>query len=394
MNEDFLENAIEKAFKRKIDKPDEYENVIRNALNNKQKLQVEKGIIGFKKVACLLVVLLLATSCIFIKDISAFIGKYLLKINSNEGIQEAIDNGYIQEVDMQYVNSKGVNIKIKEVLMDDFNLLILFNIEISEIESIESIYNIKIDNLVITDENDNVIVLKLENSSKYKEFYEQRNIETTSNNIACNNGAFYGEIVTRNDKSLEYKYITHSEKFPKSRELNISFDKIILESKNSNETTIIEGKWNFELVLPEKMYNRETIVYNATECNKDNIIVTKAQVSNTEMKIELITEWGEPVYTERDSEEEKNKKIEDFFNKSHSLSSILIQNEYVVNEKGIKYYPVINDNDGNGGYNKMLNGKLKYWQTFELTKYDATDELKVVIEMQGEKVEIKLQNKI
>ena len=229
----------------------------------------------------------------------SIINNYLLKRNSNQGILEAIDNGYIKEVDMKKVNSNGVNIKVKEILMDDFNLLILFNVELPELDSVDSISYIEFSNFVITDEQDNVIALTLENPEKYEEFYRQRNIETRTKNIAYNKGAYYSEIITKYDKNIEYKYWTYSENFPRSKKLNISFDKIKIYSKKTEENILVEGNWNIKVDLSENMYNRENVLYTVQSCNKDDIIVTKAQVSNTEMKLELTTKWGDPVFTEK-----------------------------------------------------------------------------------------------
>ena len=134
------------------------------------------------------------------------------------------------------------------------------------------------------------------------------------------------------------------------------------------------------------------MIYRVKSCSKDDLIVTKAEISNTAMKIEWTTRWGDPVYTSRDSEEEKQRKIEEFFNNTHSVRNILIQNEYVENSEGKRFYPTEN-NDGDGGYNQMFSGMLIHWQTFDLTKYNATDTLKVVFEFNGEKIIIELENK-
>lgn len=125
----------------------------------------------------------------------------------------------------------------------------------------------------------------------------------------------------------------------------------------------------------------------------EDISMVKVEVSNTETKIELITKWGEPVYTDKDSEEEKRRKIDEFFNKSHSIKEILIKDEYIENNKGERFYPVINSNDDNSGYNQMLDGTLRYWQTFNLTEYNATDTLKLVLNKQDKIIEINLRNK-
>ncbi len=391
MNEENFDKEIKKALSEEIEKPKSYEDIIKNTLNNQNNNTYYKYKKIIKKVACFILVIVLATSVIFAKDILAYI-RYLLKTNSSKGEQTAIDNGYIEEVNMKYINSNGVNVRVSEILMDDYNLSILFNIEIPETEGVESIYNVKLSNLIITDEQNNVLVLALENSERYEEFYKENNIQERNRNIAYNKGAYYGEIITSYGRTIEYKYMTYSEEFPKSKKINISFDKIVLSNKNSYDKTVIEGEWNIEVNLPEEMYNRETLIYNAKNSTED-ILITSAKVSNTATKIELITRWGDPVYTEKDSEEEKQRKIDEFFNKTHSVQNILIKNEYIENSNGEKFYPVVNSSYGNGGYNQMFNGMLKYWQTFNLTKYDATDNLKLVLEKQGEIIEIELENK-
>ena len=269
----------------------------------------------------------------------------------------------------------------------------MFYIEIPGIENIEEIYDVNFPNLVITDDKDNIIVAEFENTDKYHEFCKERNMEISYNNIAYSNGAFEGKVVSKFGNDIEYMYKTYSDNFPKSKKLIIDFDKIILSNKNSDEKTAMEGRWNLEVDLSKEMSNRENMIYSVKNCTRDDIVVTKAQVSNTAMKIELVTRWGEPVYTEKDSEEEKERKAEDFFNNTHSVRNIIIKNEYVENSNGERFYPVVNSSDGNGGYNQMLNGILRYWQTFDLTKYNATDTLKAVLEINGEEIVIELENK-
>lgn len=391
MKED-IDNKIKRAFTKKIDKPREYETIIKNALN-KEKINKNFYKIGIlKKVACFILLFILGTSIIFSKSILAFINDRL-KENSTKGVQDAIDNGYIQKVDMKYINSNGTKVKVTEILMDDYNLSMLFYIEVPEIENLEDIYNVNFSNLVITDEKDNIIVAELEDTDKYHEFCKERNMEISYNNIAYSNGAFEGKIISKFGEDIEYMYKTYSNNFPKSKKLIINFDKIILTNKNSNEKIAIEGSWNLEVDLPKTMYSRETMVYNVKDCTSDDIIVTKAQVSNTAMKFELVTRWGEPVYTEKDSKGEKNRKIEEFFNNTHSVRNIIIKDEYVENDKGEKFYPVKSSSDGNEGYNQMFSGMLRHWQTFDLTKYNSTDTLKVVFELNGKQIEIELERK-
>ena len=337
--EDNLDKKIRDAFIKEIDKPDEYKSIIKNALNKEKENHNKFKIL--KLVACFLLVTVLASSIIFSKDILAFIN-YLLRNDSREGIKKAIDNGYIQEVEMKYISSNGTNVKISEILMDDYNLSIIFDIEIPEIENIEDLYNIDFPNLIITDDENRFIVAEFESPERYEEFCKENNMKKLYNNIAYSNGAYEGKIVSKYDKNIEYMYTTYSDNFPKSKKLYINFNKIILKNRNTFEQTVVDGNWNLKVDLSGEIYNREKNVYSVKNCSRDDLVVTKAEVSNTAMKIEWITRWGDPVYSENDSEEEKQRKTEEFFNNTHSVKNILIQNEYAENSKGEKFYPVIN----------------------------------------------------
>ena len=176
MNEKDFDKEIKKAICKKIDKPQEYSNIIKNALiNSEPQNSYAKQMNIIKRVACFLLVIAFTTSIIFAKDIYAFVNKYILKTNSSDGIQRAIDNGYIQDVNMKYIDSNGVKVKVTEILMDDYNLSMMFYIEIPEIENIQEVYKVSFPNLIITDDQDNIIVAEFENTDKYHEFCKERN---------------------------------------------------------------------------------------------------------------------------------------------------------------------------------------------------------------------------
>lgn len=62
------------------------------------------------------------------------------------------------------------------------------------------------------------------------------------------------------------------------------------------------------------------------------------------------------------------------------LSSQLINQEssYVENENGEKFYPA-QSTSSDGGYSFNTDGKLIKWETFDLTKFNMTNKLKVVL---------------
>ena len=130
------------------------------------------------------------------------------------------------------------------------------------------------------------------------------------------------------------------------------------------------------------MYNRKSLIYTLDYCNDSNLKLISAEVSETGMRIECNTIWGEPVFSSKDSPEEVEKKKREFYDRPPSISDLLIQKEYVLNENGKIFYPA-HSSDGDGGYGQLHDGTLIYYQTFNLTASDATDNITIVLSKSG-----------
>lgn len=321
------------------------------------------------------------TGAVFAKEIVQFIEKIFA--NTSEGVNTAIQNGYIQNVDMNYIENAEVEMKVDNILMDDYNLNINFNINLQEEFSGDNIDRVMLGNLMITDENNNLIVFNFESSSRYEEYCRENNIEITYNNLAYSAGRGNFKLIEINDSNIICSYSNQSYEYPKSQELNISFDKIILSGTKLDEDKVIEGKWNIKIELDEEIRNRETIIYDLEYCNDSNLELIYAKVSKTGMLIKFKTIWGEPVYLDTDSEDEKNRKKQEFYDKPHSIRELLIKNNTVINEEGKMFYPPHNQ-EGNVEYGQLLDGTLIYVGHFNLTSYDASDTITVVLEKGGE----------
>lgn len=79
--------------------------------------------------------------------------------------------------------------------------------------------------------------------------------------------------------------------------------------------------------------------------------------------------------------------------KLNVLVSQLIKQEesYVENEKGERFYPS-QSAETDGGYSFNTDGKLHKWETFNLTKFEATENLKVVLTtIDNEQIIVELQ---
>lgn len=349
-------------------------------VRKKLKTRLIKRGIGIK-IASIILVLFAITGVVFAKEIVRFV-KHIF-INTSDGVESAIEKGYMQEVNMDYIQNNNIDIKVDYILMDDFNLDIMFNIGLKELKELSSI---KLNNIVISDENGNILLTEFNDRDKYLEFCRKNKIENTDNYIALGYYNYSSLTYDYQNSTYLYSYIVRSENFPKSKKLHIAFDEIVLFSGNIVNKEIlhsINGNFELDIDLDEKIYNRETLIYNLEYCNDNNLKLLNAAVSETGMKIGFQTIWGDPIYSNEDSPEEIERKKREFYDRPPSINDSMIKNEYVLNEDGKIFYPA-HSSEGDGGYGKLLDGSLVYWQTFDLTRTDATNNLTIVLYKGGD----------
>ena len=169
---------------------------------------------------------------------------------------------------------------------------------------------------------------------------------------------------------------------------------LFLQEDKSEENITLTGEWELTIDVPKEFYQSEKIVYQVKECNYPNIKSSKITVSETNTKFEMeIEEKAELPYEMTDDEETKERKINEYIEKQNQESfedyknRKKFKNEYIENEKGEEFYSTSSSME-NSGYSNNNKG-VKYWQTFTLTKYQATDELIVHITYQGDEIIIK-----
>lgn len=312
--------------------------------------------------------LVITSSFVFADDIKSFFHN-LFKYNVSSGVINAIDNGYVKKIDSNYITSNKVGIKADAVIMDDNTLNIAFNINLESVDDVSKIYNAYFPNLKIKDEQGRILFAEFLNNDEYKNYCKENNLDIDYKNISYSNGAYTADISNKQDNNFTLTYNINSDQFPKSKELYISFDKIILSDNattnpkvNSNINDNISGNWNLKIDLPEKFYNRTSLSYKMISSSDSNLKINKILISDTCMKFEMQT------------------KID--INRLELIDSVVpityIDHEYVENSNGKKFY-IQGKSDGDGGYSISKEGILHYWQTFTLNKNDATNKLKVVL---------------
>ena len=120
--------------------------------------------------------------------------------------------------------------------------------------------------------------------------------------------------------------------------------------------------------------------YQKTIIDKNLI---KAEVYQTGMKFDMMSMyWGNFEKWSNKTEEIRNKDVE-------ASQLINFEKSYVENEKGEKFYSSKSSYAGTG---LTTDGYLRFWNTFDLTQYDMTDKLKVVlITIDGNEITIELK---
>lgn len=394
-NYDEIDNILFDYFKEHQNVPQTIQQTIDNTLLVKNKNS--NLVINIKKFIISIIGLLTLTGgVVFAKDISNFIQYFF---GHNKGMDTAIQNGYIDTPSSDYVESNGTKVKINRFLMDDYNLNLDFSIKLGNTVNQNNILSMNFPDMIITDENNNILFCQDRNV--FNNYCNQYNLNLAwgnTNDSYINSGSNY--YIKSNEKNeINFIYNIYAENFPKSRKIHIKFNEIIIsenETLEQNNITL-RGDWNLEIDVPNTFNKSEEINYKVKNCSNKKINITNACVSATATKIKLqIEETPDLPYDLSDDEETKSKKIDEFIEKQNSqtyqeyMEQRKFKNEYIENEDGKKFYPT-KSTDQDGGYSNIDMKYLVHWQTFDLTKYDATNTLKIYFNYKGENVTVELE---
>lgn len=258
-NIDKLEERIK--FKIAISKIDDEENNI--AMNKNIKFKNKK--IGIAACACLV----LTTGVVFAKDFENYIKKIFN--NSTEAIDTAVENGYVQNENMDYVYDKDIGIKVDNLILDDLNLDISFTFETKK----ENIKSIRFDNFTITNDNNKVIY---RSEFKYAETLDEVPLY---NSLTWFNSPTKVTDTTFTD-SILFGLRPEIEDF-KELYFDIKSLKIIY---NDDTQEIIDGNWKFSVTINDEMRKNTNISYTLSEKN-EYVKSCNATLSATGLILEL-----------------------------------------------------------------------------------------------------------
>lgn len=266
-------------FKNDQEVPQRIHDAIYSAFDRRR--QKRKRISVLKRVAMIVISFgVMTTGIVFADDIINFITS--LFTNSTDGIESAVQNGYVQTVDMEYVYDNDIGVKVDNVILDDTNLDISF---IYNYQGNEKIDSLELYEYTIKDENDNILYELTDNTKNEFAFplYVSR----------------YNESVLIENNMYKDSIIYTSKDFPNIQNIQLEIRKFkLLHNENSN---IISGNWNIKINLDRKITNSNNEIYSVS--NNEYLNNSKIELTETALKIKLDfkTRLDEQIFNNREN---------------------------------------------------------------------------------------------
>lgn len=241
------------------------QNAIENAFKDKYK-EKSTTIMMLKRVAVFILCIGIVTATtVYAKDIINFITSIFT--NSNPGIDKAVDNGYVQNVDMDFITYNDVGIKVDYLLMDDHNLDISFVYKYYG--EIINLKNMKYANLTIKDEENNILCFISE--------------DITNTNVLATSVDSTSEQQFIDNTTIRDSLLVTSKEFPSCQTLYVEISKMTLAL--DEEIKNINGNWNFSINVDDKIVTRNSYEYSSTD--NPYIDTIKNSITATSLSIEL-----------------------------------------------------------------------------------------------------------
>lgn len=406
---DEIDNVISEYFKNSQNIPPIIEQGIRSALYTEKASKfyiIETIRKTIRKIIITITTLLtVGGGIVFANEI----GQWLDNIfNDRSGTTSAIDNGYISSPQMEYIESNKIDVKVENILMDDYNLNIKFNIRFNE-KDIKEINDIELAKMIIYDENSNILYCN--NEELFNKWASKNNInfkmyDFSEKNI--NSGLNYHiseKILKNNQLSVIYNLSSYNLPYPKSKSVNLNIAGIAFEIDFAKKYA--EGSWNMELDVPEKFFMREAILFNQKETSDERIEIIEAYAYDTgfNFKLKVEEKQKQQVIDENELWNKMEQEYIEYNNKQqdeciegehHYIGEVTeqymidfekmtqpLKNIYIENENGQKFY-ITKSTSENGVVDRTSNENyFTYTDTFDITKYDITNILKIYFQYEG-----------
>lgn len=276
------------------------------------------------------------------------------------GVKESETNGYTEHIDMNYIYQNDIGVKVDSIMVTDDQFEANLNFKFAEDMKVDPRYFEY--GFIVYDDNSQMYGCTIRNDRSSKIYgsqdYNYKYIECVLQELNVDYNKKEGVESARHCSMLGYGTINATEGniisnismesvigFPKSKKIyirifNIGFTMMDIE-ENNGEYSIADyedfrlsgnAEWIFEIELPERMYNRETIVLKPVK-DIPNLQIDKLTVTESKLVIKA-----------------KMDKDEEFTRRSENISA----NDW---EEYINNKVFITDDKGNI-YNRLPNSYM------------------------------------
>lgn len=307
--------------------------------NYKKILSKEKGVVSMKKrilnIAAIFLVIIIAgvlSTNIYAKIMWNIEFKDYRQLPSKEikgTLDELKEEGSAEVLNIDYLEQDGIGIKINSILLTDDCLDIDITSKFDEDIDVNSqTFSI---GYTIYDENKNIYQIHSrmhlgEKTSKFDNVtlftYEELGVEYDKKDVyalqLANNGGVTLEEINEEERTINMNITLRAkDKFPQSKKLYIQifdpgFSMIELGNENgktnmvnAEDFNLSNSKWLFEITVPEKFYDRNTIELKP-ESEISGIEFREITISETGMNLTFKSQaYDELIYKGKDMEHEK-----------------------------------------------------------------------------------------
>lgn len=322
-----------KQISEQIEPREEFMKNLKTNINKKIEERTIKHKYQLSKIAVVFFAVTLVSTGAFGKDFSSWISKIFS--NTDPSTQIAIEHGYIQNVEGEYIEHQGIGIKVNSIVIDDNKMNIVFDIKGN------------IDGKIMPNE---IYLADLNNKQEY-------DIE----NIKVLNSSYETEFnsIDKNNHTLIVNISNIDSKFKEVKKIQFILDKLYI-IQNNNLNNCIDAKWKFSIDVDNNIFKNSLANVNKYVISENEYLENyEINMTNTGLNVEL-------------------QFKENLFEKLVELDrkDIILLKEY--NEEYLCK-----------DFSQISNNSIKI--TFPITKYENLNNFNILLKLQNENIIFNIQ---
>lgn len=195
-------------------------------------------------------------------------------------ISNAITDGYVENLNMEYIYSDEIGLKINSFCMSYNDINIVFDFKLSDKIKLEQ-ENLEYAYIIYNENNEVYHVEKGTNTNLIKEFIKNSDVKLKNNDIEPHFIMGQNMYITKNDSNIIISTLMSAKDyFPKAKKLYIKVVGVGYKDTKGNYKSLSNSEWNIELNIPEKFYSEQVFKYKLKETTS-KIKLERMIVSNT-----------------------------------------------------------------------------------------------------------------